>query len=191
MNGLPEPLWYSVPAEYNNRSLSGLVVQVPVRNRIVPALVVDEYTRKPTNLAFDLKPIHAIEELPEDPHYLIFLKKLGDYYQIEPLHFIKRIHHFLIDKKENTEIIELEKKYSTQNTVTLTDEQQKVCDFITPHIGAQYAPILLHGVTGSGKTECYKHIFLDALSKNKTSLLLLPEVTLAIAFENRLKAELA
>jgi primosomal protein N' (replication factor Y) len=48
----------------------------------------------------------------------------------------------------------------------------------------------LHGVTGSGKTEVYKHLFLDALNKNKSSLLLLPEVTLAIAFENRLKAEL-
>jgi primosomal protein N' (replication factor Y) (superfamily II helicase) len=194
LNGLPEPLWYTVPEQYT-QSLAGLVVQVPVRNRIVPALVIDEYTTKPTNLAFELKPIHGIEQLPEDPYYQELLKHLGNYYQIEPLHFIKRIHHFLIDKtlryifkEKNTDGDSNEK--NQRGTVVLTDEQQKVCDFIVPRIGLQYTPTVLHGVTGSGKTEVYKHLFLDALNKNKTSLLLLPEVTLAIAFENRLKTEL-
>src|SRR5438046_2146749 len=101
LNGLPEPLWYAVPEQYTQR-LTGLVVQVPVRNRIVPALVIDEYKNKPHNLAFELKDIQGIEPLPDDAYYLPFLKSLGDYYQIEPLHFIKRIHHFLIHKKEET-----------------------------------------------------------------------------------------
>jgi primosomal protein N' (replication factor Y) len=188
LNGLPEPLWYTVPEQYT-QPLTGLIVQVPVRNRIVPALVIDEYKNKPTNLAFDLKPICGIEPLPDDLLYLPFLKSLGDYYQIEPLYFIKRIHHFLINKKEDALLAE-EKNTVSQSTVMLTDEQQKVCDFIVPYIGQKYIPTLLHGVTGSGKTEVYKHLFLDAISKNKTSLLLLPEVTLAIAFENRLKTEL-
>ena len=48
LNGLPEPLWYAVPTEYA-QPLTGLVVQVPVRNRIVPALVIDEYAKKPSN----------------------------------------------------------------------------------------------------------------------------------------------
>lgn len=189
LNGLPEPLWYAVPEQYT-QTLIGLIVQVPVRNRIVPALVIDEYATKPHNLAFELKDIQGIEPLPDDVYYQKFLKHLGDYYQIEPLHFIKRIHHFLIDKKQEALIAQEEKKYTTHSSVTLTDEQQKVCDFIVPHIGLSYKPTLLHGVTGSGKTEVYKHLFLDALNKNKSSLLLLPEVTLAIAFENRLKAEL-
>jgi len=190
LNGLPEPLWYTVPEDTHYGPLSGLIVQVPVRNRIVPALVIDEYKTKPHNIAFELKNIHGVEPLPADDHYLPFLKKLSDYYQIEALHFIKRIHHFLIDKKENTIICEEQQDYVTENTITLTDEQQKVCDLLTPHISKNYAPTVLHGVTGSGKTEVYKHVFLDALSKHKTSLLLLPEVTLAIAFENRLKQEL-
>lgn len=192
LNGLPEPLWYSVPTQYTKHPLSGLVVQVPVRNRIVPALVIDEYKLKPAHLAFELKDICGIEPLPEDSHYLPFLKHLGDYYQIEPLHFIKRIHHFLVNKKENTLCISDDEKivHSTHSDIVLTDEQKKVCDFITPQIGKNYTPTLLHGVTGSGKTEVYKHIFLHALNQNQTSLLLLPEVTLAITFENRLKAEL-
>ena len=189
LNGLPEPLWYSVPEHYT-QSLNGLVVQVPVRNRIVPALVIDEYATKPHAITFELKPIHGLEKLPDDPYYQSFLKNLAHYYQIEPLHFVKRIHHFLIDKKEEQCIAQEEKIYAPEQNIVLTDEQQIVCNYTTPHIGLNYKPILLHGVTGSGKTEVYKHIFLDALSKQKTSLLLLPEVTLAIAFENRLKTEL-
>jgi primosomal protein N' (replication factor Y) len=180
----------------------------PVRNRIIAALVVDEYKTKPYNLTFELKDIHGIEPLPADKYYLPFLKNLADYYQIEALHFIKRIHHFLIDKKseetlryifedKNTqgewgkeENVTLKEQDPLHSSVTLTDEQKKVCDFIVPHIGKKYTPTLLHGVTGSGKTEVYKNLFLHALSQNQTSLLLLPEVTLAIAFENRLKNEL-
>lgn len=192
LNGLPEPLWYAVPQNCNYGPLTGFIVQVPVRNRIIPALVIDEHHTKPHNLAFEIKNIHGLEPLPADKHYLPFLKTLGDYYQIETLHFIKRIHHFLVNKKEDTLLVNNNEKtaHSTKSTVVLTDEQKKVCDFITPHIGKSYTPTLLHGVTGSGKTEVYKHLFLHALSQNKTSLLLLPEVTLAIAFENRLKAEL-
>jgi len=198
LNGLPEPLWYSVPTNCNYGPLSGLIVQVPVRNRIIPALVIDEHTTKPHNLAFELKDIHGLEPLPADEHYLGFLKKLSEYYQIEALHFIKRIHQFLVNKKEDALSFDGLRTnggdittHSTESTVVLTDEQQKVCDFIAPTIGKNiYTPTVLHGITGSGKTEVYKHLFLDALSKNKTSLLLLPEVTLAIAFENRLKQEL-
>lgn len=197
LNGLPEPLWYAVPADCNYGPLTGLVVQVPVRNRVIPALVIDEYKNKPHNLIFELKNIHGLEPLPADEHYHPFLNKLGDYYHIEPLHFIKRIHHFLINKREEsfdtlrTNGGEEDKIYSTNSSVTLTDEQQKVCDFIAPTIDKNiFTPTVLHGVTGSGKTEVYKQLFLDALNKNKTSLLLLPEVTLAIAFENRLKQEL-
>src|SRR6266404_65275 len=193
LNGLPEPLWYAVPHNLTNKPLAGLIVQVPVRNRIIPALVIDEHRTKPHNLAFELKEIYGLEPLPADEHYHSFLQKLGDYCQVEPIHFIKRIHQFLINKKEDALLLPAaeEKVYSTQSTVTLTNEQQKVCDYIAPHINNNtYCPVLLHGVTGSGKTEVYKHLFLETLNKNKTSLLLLPEVTLAIAFENRLKQEL-
>src|SRR5437762_4034916 len=101
LNGLPEPLWYTVPIPWNQTSLCGLIVQVPIRNRILPALVLNEYTSKPTHISFALKDICSIEALPDDPHYFSFLKTLSNYYQQEPHHFIKRIHYFLIYKKED------------------------------------------------------------------------------------------
>ncbi len=192
LNGLPEPLWYSVPTEYHEQSLHGLIVHVPIRNRIVPALVLHEYRKKPLGISFAIKDIVGIESLPPDQHYSAFLKTLGAYYQKEPFHFIKRIHHFLAYKKEDT-IITTESTSAQLElpSVVLTDEQQKVYDFIalkiTTHI---YEPTVLHGITGSGKTEVYKQLFVHTLKEQKSSLLLLPEVTLAITFENRLKKEL-
>ena len=52
-------------------------------------------------------------------------------------------------------------------------------------------PVVLHGVTGSGKTEIYKQLIMRAIANNKTVIFLLPEITLALAFERRLKQELA
>jgi primosomal protein N' (replication factor Y) (superfamily II helicase) len=40
------------------------------------------------------------------------------------------------------------------------------------------APILLHGVTGSGKTELYLQAVAETLSKGKTAIILVPEISL-------------
>jgi primosomal protein N' (replication factor Y) len=39
-------------------------------------------------------------------------------------------------------------------------------------------PILLHGVTGSGKTEIYLRVILDAVSKGRQAIFLVPEIAL-------------
>ena len=46
---------------------------------------------------------------------------------------------------------------------------------------------MFQGVTGSGKTEVYKHLIQAAISNNKSVILLLPEVSLAMRFESLLK----
>jgi len=191
LNGLPTPLWYSVPAEYHSHALRGLIVQVPVRKQVIPALVLNHYATKPSHITFQLKDIHGIEALPPDDHYMPYLEKLSAYYQQNSFSFIKRIHHFLANKKEEAECTAVTPPSLSPSFVLLTDEQKKACDFIINACDKNtYTPIVLHGVTGSGKTEVYKQAFLHTLAHNKTSVLLLPEVTLAVAFEQRLKAEM-
>ena len=58
--------------------------------------------------------------------------------------------------------------------VTLTDAQQSAVDQIVSGQGVY----LLHGVTGSGKTEIYLHVIDHFLSKGKTSIMLVPEISL-------------
>ncbi|VXC56670.1 Primosomal protein N' [Burkholderia sp. 8Y] len=65
----------------------------------------------------------------------------------------------------------------------LTDEQRGAVDAIA---GAQgFAPFLLHGVTGSGKTEVYLHALaaLLAARPDAQALVLVPEINLTPQFE--------
>ena len=49
-------------------------------------------------------------------------------------------------------------------------------------------PVLLHGVTSSGKTEIYIHLIEEALNSGKQALYLLPEIALTTQITSRLKA---
>jgi len=57
---------------------------------------------------------------------------------------------------------------------TLTPEQISALN----QIKKSSLPALLHGVTGSGKTELYLHLAAEALKQNQSVLLLVPEISL-------------
>lgn len=60
----------------------------------------------------------------------------------------------------------------------LHEEQQSAFDKITENLNA-FNVFLLHGVTGSGKTEVYFHVIDEVLKKNQQVLFLIPEISLS------------
>lgn len=61
----------------------------------------------------------------------------------------------------------------------LTQEQQQVLDALLPQLrGCEPTSHLLHGVTGSGKTEVYMQLAEEALRANRTAVVLVPEIAL-------------
>lgn len=62
-----------------------------------------------------------------------------------------------------------------ENSITLT-KLQKSC--VKDICASTDKPIVLFGVTGSGKTEVYMHVIDKMLSEGKTALMLVPEISL-------------
>jgi primosomal protein N' (replication factor Y) len=65
---------------------------------------------------------------------------------------------------------------------TLTAAQQQAVDAVMQTSG--YACFLLHGITGSGKTEVYVHLMHQVLQRGAQVLLLVPEINLTPQLEN-------
>ncbi len=68
----------------------------------------------------------------------------------------------------------------------LSLEQQKALEEINDNFNTKDT-VLLHGVTGSGKTEVYVHLINQAIDKGQKCLYLLPEIALTSQLVQRLK----
>src|ERR1043165_5246839 len=74
-------------------------------------------------------------------------------------------------------------------THTLTTPQAAVLTQIEQQMNSSaYSSFLLHGVTGSGKTEIYMRAMSKALSLGRSAMMLVPEIALTPVFSRRLRA---
>lgn len=80
-------------------------------------------------------------------------------------------------------------KHMTQQSLQpppLTEAQQRAYDEILQDDTA-HRPVLLHGVTGSGKTEIYMHLIQQCIDEGRQVLYLLPEIALTVQIMQRLQ----
>ena len=70
----------------------------------------------------------------------------------------------------------------------LNDDQRDAAADLASAIGKGFDPVLLDGVTGSGKTEVYFEAIAECLRQGKQALVLLPEIALTEPFLKRFEA---
>ena len=197
LNGYHQVFTYKVPEDWSTENLTGAIVRVPLQNRVETAIVCEVLQEFDNKAGFTVRKAHTREPFPPDPQYMQFIKQLAQYYALDQLYFLKRVRSFLTEKQTTTRATAEQPDHAfytdyTSNTVILTPEQQTIVNAIKPVLHTNcYYPALLHGVTGSGKTEVYKQLITCALEQDQTSVLLVPEVSLALQFTQLLKKQLS
>ena len=97
---------------------------------------------------------------------------------------LERAQEALANITRNADSINTELK-STNKDIVLSQAQYKAYSDIKTGI-AQGLPVLLNGVTGSGKTEIYMQLAQECLDQGHNVLYLVPEIALSRQLEDRL-----
>ncbi len=158
----------------------GLQVQVPLGKRKAQGIIIGLNPDPKDSDNFELKAVESIsEEGPElFESYLSWLAWLADYY-LHPIGQVMNLAGTPLKKgprkrKSNKApvIPDVEKTTPPQ----LTNEQSAVINGFGDLKG--FSAHLIHGVTGSGKTEIYLRAIEKVLSQDKQVLVLVPEIAL-------------
>lgn len=105
-------------------------------------------------------------------------------HNIGPAHLATLLKKELLEEVEEIDGTTAASAPSTQ--IELSAPQQQALEQVRAGMEAS-KPVLLHGVTASGKTEIYISLIKEALAKHKRALFLLPEIALTTQLINRLR----
>lgn len=130
---------------------------------------------------------YLINECKRDSQKII-LKDLIEKGEIKKRDYSKSSIDTLIKKglikEEKRSIYRIDNsKTQKENSLKLNKYQENAYEEIVKSLDKSET-FLLHGVTGSGKTEVYMHLIEKVVSMGKTAIMLVPEITLSMQIVN-------
>lgn len=178
----------------------GSRVKVELANRIYPGVVKEILsseevpTHTPDGKEIQYKPLLSVEPLPKIlPTEIELWEQVAQYYLCSVGEVFKAAYPALTVKQESVKprktvemfLTTIENEQVVQNCdVILSNSQQKALQQIKENL---HKPVLLRGVTGSGKTEIYITLAMEQLRRGKSVLYMVPEIAISKQLQSRLK----
>ncbi|MGL4187126.1 MAG: replication restart helicase PriA, partial [Thiotrichaceae bacterium] len=181
-------LTYLVPTDLKLQVGARVVVPLAKQQSIGLVLALNSIAPE-ANTASNLKPLDAILDADAlvDAHLLQFLQWAAEYYH-HPLGEV--IFHALPANLRKPKPVSkrlqpllpaqpaaANRANSSHSSLNLSDEQAACLSQLQTWT-AEHKPILLHGITGSGKTEIYLRLMQPLIAKGEQVLMLVPEIGL-------------
>ena len=161
----------------------GQIVIVPFGKAMEVGMVIEIDVKKPD---YNIKKIESvISGIKFNEINIKFLKWVSDY-TLAPIGSVLKlftINKDIISYKRDTNDLP---QPSFKSTI-LNDEQDKAKVDILKIQERSHKPIVLEGVTGSGKTEVYFDLIEREINESKQILIMVPEISLTPQLENRFK----
>ncbi len=152
----------------------GHIVIIPLGKKTIPGVIIKK-TKKPD---FKTKAIaRIIYQTPLPTHLLKAAFWLKQYYATPlPLIFQSMLPSGIDKKRRSSSSAKRAKRNTATNThLPLNTDQKKVINDIKTNPNST---ILLHGITGSGKTNVYIKLSQEKIQHNQSVILLVPEIAL-------------
>ena len=185
--GLRHSLIYRIPQSLEAQSRPGCRVRVPLGNKQAIGCLLKETATKPV---FKTREITAVlDESPTlSPTELKLLEWASAYY-LTPIGEVLR--HLISPRLFRLALATPKKRAASLSRilesvvdpvqckdVLLTEPQREVLREVIQDLDAPSRPILLHGITGSGKTEIYRAAARKVVDTGGQALILVPEIGL-------------
>ncbi len=190
---MKEPLTYRLPSGWE--ADAGTWVQVPLRGH--PALGVVTEVRDSAPAGVNLSSIEPVAALPDHPavtpEELSFWQSVADYYMCTAGEVFRAACNLGMQrailrpapprKRKEKKVQPPPASFTLKD---LSESQQEALGQVKEGFGSK-KPVLLHGATGSGKTELYIHLAAEQLQAGCDVLYLVPEIAISKQLQQRLE----
>ncbi|MBN1114178.1 MAG: primosomal protein N', partial [Oligoflexia bacterium] len=169
----------------------GCKVEIPLGNSACYGYVIEKLDEKPE--AFKTKTITRVadERVYFHPENLVFYKWVSDYYHYPLGETLSHITPSYKSKKPRKITETVVTDIEIQGPLfDFTDEQKSAFSRLTdPENREKFrGRNLLHGVTGSGKTEVYIEVIKETIREGKDVIVIVPEISLTPQLVKRISA---
>ena len=192
--------------DFGDSLLAGQIVTVPIGRRVVPGVVVKKVAQPafktksilkvlyskplPKHLLETVRFIHKYYLVPSGTAVSLILPRgvekkrrkteqmfgIQGHLEYSSRDTLEAVRPSLWSREEHSQVANSDnKKSSIKSRIPLNTAQKNALEGIQKAVGATK---LLHGVTGSGKTNIYLKMALNALQSHKSTVLLVPEIAL-------------